>query len=493
MRWKVLFISMLIVCVCIPALPASVAAQSTAEGGPAVVEQAEPEHIEQALPSESLYHWVVGSAFKPRDDQTNVEYGTLGCIYLSAAAPAEDGLLNVHVSLPAGAVIKGVRFYYRDTDSSSSRLLLTSFDGQGNSYNISVVDSTGSSGFRSVYSAATTPYTVTNQSAALALVWFPQTTGITQQLCGARIYYTIPQPVAESTKYWSAAGSTFQPRESAMTLQYAERGCIAASLGGAVTLDVDLPQNSTITNVTLFYNDTSTDHNPVLFLTTYNGLDTVTDLLVFNPDNSSGYGVLTQPLSMPHTVDPFAEALVVTVSLPSGLQVAFCGVRIEYQTGIALAPEGLALPGRRYRMRSMPGSAFQPRQSDQQWRYAGNGCMYNTDINAVYVADLQLPNRARIERLDFYYRDIVADTNAGLSLTGFTENNASQSIADAASVDNIQLVAEPLDPFFTVNTYSGGLLLDWRPFHDTGAMQLCRASVLYSIELDLVYLPLVRR
>lgn len=139
---------------------------------------------------------VPGSVFAPRDGSS----GTVKQYSGSGAINAVGGTGDFHyaVSLPQGARVTSLDYRYVDDEALvSSGLELVAFNSIGaNGSESDTIVSASSAGDnssrRNSTGVPTGPAVIDNTKWSYVLVWSPFQAGITMQLVGARINYTLP-------------------------------------------------------------------------------------------------------------------------------------------------------------------------------------------------------------------------------------------------------------------------------------------------------------
>ena len=288
------------------------------------------------------YKWYAGSVFHPRFSTTGYTYEGNGCISATSDAP-----FTTDLQVPEGARLYGVRYYFYDMSAGSSSLFASNYDGLGAFVDFTSVASTdNAAGYGSAYLDITPNYTVDNFLKSLAINWYPNVTGSTMRLCGARAFYSLgattqrvrtpdgnldtPQaPLAEG--YLFIAGSSFIRRSSATAYAYENgTGCIYSTTGGIFTADINLPKGYQIFGHRMYYYDTGPGV-VTTFLTDYNGAGTFNEPLSIASTNAAGYTSRYENVASPYYVDQYNASLAMAVNLnATDNTVRFCGVRVYY-------------------------------------------------------------------------------------------------------------------------------------------------------------------
>lgn len=136
-------------------------------------------------------------------------------------------------------------------------------------------------------------------------------------------------PEAAVERYLFIAGSAFNARLSTQTVTYPGAGCTYSDK--AVTTDLQLPDGAQMLGVrTYYYNDGEPTRRVTTFLSTYDGLGGVTDLLSVGSTGTAGYHSEYFALASPVTVDNINKSYVLSAMMDTNLR--FCGMRFFYQT-----------------------------------------------------------------------------------------------------------------------------------------------------------------
>lgn len=139
----------------------------------------------------TLYKFIAGQNFYPREATTNVQYGGAGCLYRTTPT----GFVVSDLQLPQNAVVESLRLYYYDTNTDQDLdLYLYNYDGLGEFTQPATASSSGSAG-RGTVDTGPIGYVVDNSAAALGLVvGMDAASNNSVQLCGVRVEYTIDVP-----------------------------------------------------------------------------------------------------------------------------------------------------------------------------------------------------------------------------------------------------------------------------------------------------------
>ncbi|MEZ5293172.1 MAG: fibronectin type III domain-containing protein [Vicinamibacterales bacterium] len=154
-----------------------------------------------------LHDWrISGSALKPRENDVSYTVNsTGGCTYVTAGDAST--VWNAVPNLPDGAVVNTLRMYSYDTSGSNSSAWLTVYDLYGGFVQEFNVTSSGNTG-NGFTDSATINHTVDYSVYSYLLNWRPVVTGSTMQLCGFRVFYTIPLLVPGPPLNLSASASS---------------------------------------------------------------------------------------------------------------------------------------------------------------------------------------------------------------------------------------------------------------------------------------------
>ena len=132
----------------------------------------------------------------------------------------------------------------------------------------------------------------------------------------------------QADHYLFVAGSALTPRTSTTTLNYPGAGCINAS--AAVTTDLQLPNGSTLQGVRVYYYDDSPAGSVGLWVTKYNGLGSVSDIINSTMPHAAGYADNYVAAPAVELIDNFNHAYVLTALTDTDTRI--CGFRVFYST-----------------------------------------------------------------------------------------------------------------------------------------------------------------
>ena len=137
------------------------------------------------------YYNVAGPVFRPRVG--DVGWGYIGnCLFRDGVA---NDWFNLSVDIPDLSRIDYVRYYYYDTSANPSYANLTWYDGGGEAGDLVSVGSVGNTGYGSSLSNYLGEVVDTAKYSYL-LNWNSNQEGTSMRLCGVRIAYRVPGPVA---------------------------------------------------------------------------------------------------------------------------------------------------------------------------------------------------------------------------------------------------------------------------------------------------------
>jgi hypothetical protein len=129
----------------------------------------------------------------------------------------------------------------------------------------------------------------------------------------------------------TVAGAAFTPiGNTIVTLSI--NGCIYATLAGSVGTRLDLPQDATIMQISLYYIDNDPEVNNILgglvsYDVLHGGASTILALL--SSTGSPGTAVLSSDI-INQTVDNVNNSYMLIVALPNSANVQLCGMRVAY-------------------------------------------------------------------------------------------------------------------------------------------------------------------
>lgn len=132
--------------------------------------------------------------------------------------------------------------------------------------------------------------------------------------------------VTGGSAYLFLAGSAFTPRTSGQTVTYPGGGCSYSN--GALTTSLELPNNAEIHGVRIYYFSPAPAAKVGLFLTTYQGNGSLTDLLTGTTTSSGGYTDEYFSASPALVVNNGSGSYVLTATMDPDTR--FCGMRVFY-------------------------------------------------------------------------------------------------------------------------------------------------------------------
>ncbi len=135
------------------------------------------------------YYFVSGATLMPRDSGTGRNDGNSGCAYTVGGA---DRFMNTELHLPDGSIVKYLRLFTLDNDTTYNVSgYITRYNVGTSTDDLVSVSSSGSGGLGSWLSPEIT-HTVDNFGYAYVLIGWPGTSSSTVQLCGLRVAYYAP-------------------------------------------------------------------------------------------------------------------------------------------------------------------------------------------------------------------------------------------------------------------------------------------------------------
>lgn len=143
---------------------------------------------------------------------------------------------------------------------------------------------------------------------------------------GADQAFDRPSGTLGGDSYLFIAGSAFTPRTSSQTVTYPGAGCSYST--AALTTSLEMPDGATIQGVRIYYYNITPSAQIDLFLTTYPGNGTSSDLLTGNSTGSSGFSSEYIGFTNPLLIDNFDGAYVLSGTMAAGTRL--CGMRVFY-------------------------------------------------------------------------------------------------------------------------------------------------------------------
>lgn len=140
---------------------------------------------------------------------------------------------------------------------------------------------------------------------------------------------------AQAQFFKRAAGSNFQPRDSAATFSYGGGGCIRrdSNVGDSwFTIDIQVPEGAIIDFMRVYYYDNSGTYDINSELWAFDGAGGTTLIAEADSTGAPGYSTAGSGF-FSHTVDNLNESLVVVASIQGGVgsDLQLCGIRLRYQ------------------------------------------------------------------------------------------------------------------------------------------------------------------
>lgn len=133
------------------------------------------------------YYFVPAVAMVRRSSSDVSNYVSGGCIRATSDMVVSD------IQIEDGASIAVVRLYYKDTDASNSvTAWLTSYDAEGGYIDHGSVSSDAATGYGNKAVTLSPPVVVSNSGRSYVLNLRQLGTSTSMQMCGARVFYSIP-------------------------------------------------------------------------------------------------------------------------------------------------------------------------------------------------------------------------------------------------------------------------------------------------------------
>jgi hypothetical protein len=132
--------------------------------------------------------------------------------------------------------------------------------------------------------------------------------------------------------YNFSAGSTLRPRSSQTRWAYASGGCSYVTKGfDLFTLPLVLPQGSEIDYLRLYYYDENASVDMTAWITTYDGMGGVSDLVHVSSVGNPGYSYNISDF-VGHIVDNATNSYVLNFAAHgTGDSLRLCGLRVAYR------------------------------------------------------------------------------------------------------------------------------------------------------------------
>ena len=140
------------------------------------------------IPGQIYYLYFNASSAAPISQTAGKTYFGAGCVYNSAT-----GSLDASLQLPDGHTIRGFRYYWDDASASSTSAAMITYDGAGGFTTLNTIQSTGDTGFDSVYeNLPGGDVVVNNATTAYSFRFFNSEAGSAQKMCGVRVAMVAP-------------------------------------------------------------------------------------------------------------------------------------------------------------------------------------------------------------------------------------------------------------------------------------------------------------
>lgn len=322
--------------------------------------------IPEANPEAAGYRFLAGSAFYPRESNTNYHYGFSGCTYITGGGDT----LTIDLDLPQGARVYGVRFFYYDNDPLDSfNFYLTDYDAQGVFRDL-LTETSVDGGYNSIYAEVSSgydPYTVDQFTHSLNII-VKDGFGPNMQFCGARAFYETPakSDLPEAEQPSGDTTGSVPPLDGELHIQTPDALPVQD-----FTHVMQLPDGVSVEGVRLYYYSMQA---PDGFLDSwiFDG-ETANFVGTVIGDLYDGYNSSYAPYDVPYTVDNYIGSLNIVSFVPFNPTYTFCGARVYYVEDSTSY------------YRFIAGSAFHPRNSTTRYEYIGGGCI------SVIQSDLFLP------------------------------------------------------------------------------------------------------
>ncbi|KAB2959605.1 MAG: hypothetical protein F9K18_11530 [Thermoanaerobaculia bacterium] len=141
------------------------------------------------------------------------------------------------------------------------------------------------------------------------------------------------------TDYMHVPGSAFVPMYGDNGIEYAPWGCsYSTGAHGSTNYAVSIPDNSTVTYVRLYYNDTSATDDGVLRFSAYDDGQGGTYEAILETAGSAGMGTTTlSGLSIPIDTVNYSYLMYWTAPPSLGSAIQICGFRLGFQRPLGTA------------------------------------------------------------------------------------------------------------------------------------------------------------
>ena len=213
---------------------------------------------------------IPAAAFTPFEDGYDYEnHGRY--LFIKSGVSGPYGWFSAPVSLPHGATVTKMTFHWYDDDTQGlsrngiARLQRTRF-GQGNFEEMAYAETpNAASGYGSTSDTTISYATIDNSQYAYWVVWdLPVSgSGISVKGCDVVIEYTPPTTVAGRLSIPAAAFTPFEDgydfQNDGRYLQHFDNPAAITGVRGWYSAPVHLPDGATITKMTFYYRDNTTD------------------------------------------------------------------------------------------------------------------------------------------------------------------------------------------------------------------------------------------
>lgn len=129
--------------------------------------------------------YLPASGASPYDKESTFGYSGAGCIYRNTPS---GSWYELQLQMPDGHEIIGFRYYYSDSNASSSTAFLYTVDNTGSKTDELSISSTGNAGYGSVYNVTPATMLVDNANYRYNIRMYSSENGSNQKICGVRLY-----------------------------------------------------------------------------------------------------------------------------------------------------------------------------------------------------------------------------------------------------------------------------------------------------------------
>lgn len=390
-------------------------------------------------PNQSLqYYKLNGFAFKPLSH--NFTYYRSICTRGAVEQRDRAKSFVAPVVIPTGSIIRELEFYYTSGNEKPGLLTLTSNQGNGMQVEIARIET--QPGDYRTDRVAVNNYEVDNSLEALCFNFHPGYNGeVASAVCYARVAYTPPLAPSNSD-YRFHSGNAFQPKDDPLVLQPGRPGCVwAQNPSDVLFLEMDLPDLVRLNNVTVFYNDDSTNENVEVVLRLYSGFEHGSLLSRFTAFGHGGYGSYTEVIGE-STSQAYASYTVVITNTSVFRQI--CGIRLFYTDLNVNAEESLI---------SVDAGMEEEKNGESQTEHISfhledetEALLNNNTINLLqeYVsAGIHFPPTAALTEATLYY------SHVGRRNESFAVFRWSRKIGDYGDTDLAEFRDSPSDTGYT--------------------------------------------